>query len=174
MSTDREETPGGLDVDGSLGVECYVRSDVSVPSARQIEVIVDRLRALQETDVVSECWVREWPSTHRAADGGETRADIVSKFEDWAATEGHSLDPAFRRQTVHSSLVGSGETWTEIRVPLVSLALYDDSDRLRGVVPFTDDDGTTHTVEEWVSAAEAQAGESTGQHAQTPTTHTEG
>lgn len=141
-----------------LRVECYVRSNVSAASVRQIEAIVERIQELEEADFVADYDVVQWPPEHRTPAQSdaveETRGEIVAEFEHWADRNGCSLEPAFRRREVPSSLVGPDEPREDVRVPLVALVLHDGrTDELRGVVPYTDEE-RTYTVDDWLTAAE--------------------
>ncbi|WP_408957163.1 HTH domain-containing protein [Natrinema sp. 74] len=148
---------------GDVRIECYVRSGLPGAASRRIESLVERLRVLDDRDTVAGVRVDQWPSRHAFADeSSPTRDDLVAEFERWADRRGYSLEPAFRRQQVPTSPLGvDDEPGERIRVPLVALALYEDDERLRGVVPYTDhprpDDGRTYTVEQWLTAAETQA-----------------
>ncbi|WP_408958933.1 HTH domain-containing protein [Natrinema sp. 74] len=159
-----------IDPHDSLRVDCYVRSAVPAAVSGTIETVVERLRHLRDTGRVADCQIERWPPAHRALAGtnddrGSARRDLVAEFERWAAQRDVTLEPAFRRRETPSSPLGIGSDSRErVRVPLVALSLYEDEPTasgegtLRGVVPFTEESATgetrTHTVEEWLAAAE--------------------
>lgn len=162
--TDRHTSPAhplGIDSDQPLQIELYVRPDISTISHRQVDAIQHRLRILTETPVIADIDRTKWPPVQITDSNTEsaerTRQRIVAEFETWAETRGVSLRPAFRRQPVPSSLTESGKSDEKIRVPIVTLALYEESD-LTGVVPYTTDYGTdtadTVTVDDWLCAIE--------------------
>jgi hypothetical protein len=166
MTETQTPHPIGIDVEESLNVALYVRSDLSVASRRQIDIVTERLQTLAETPLVDDVQLEQWPPQHSIAPAAEAtqspRAELANEFEAWATDRGVSLRPAIRRQVVPSSLVGAGDAYTEIRVPVMTLALYgDDADELRGVVPYTvtsqGGESTTYTVGDWLSAAEAES-----------------
>jgi len=164
--TTQTRHPIGIDVEEPLTVVLYVRSDVSAVSRRQIDSVTERLQTLAETPLVADVELEQWPPRQSldAAEGASRspRGALVSEFEEWAARHGVSLRPAIRRQVVPSSLVGAGDAYTEVRVPVMTLALYaEDADTLRGVVPYTlnpqEKGSTTYTVGDWLNAAEAES-----------------
>lgn len=159
-NTDTDSQPVGIDPQNDLYVDCYVRSDVSPASDRQIEAVVDRIRTLQEDGLVTDYDVRQWPPKQRttvdAGTSGRTRTEIISEFERWADQHDCSLEPAFRRRPVPSSVLGTEDDRETVRVPLIALALYQDDRETappQGVVPYTDD-GETRTVCDWLEAVE--------------------
>jgi hypothetical protein len=152
-----------------LAVTFCVRADVSAACRRQIEAVHGRLRALEETPLVAETRLRQWPphdpSSDAGAMSGPTREDLVSEFEQWADRHGYSLAPAVRRHRTPSALASSEGATTEVRVPTMLLALRDadaDPAPIRGVVPYTTAAGTeeptTYVVPDWLRAAEEAAG----------------
>jgi hypothetical protein len=158
----------GLDSLGSLQIECYIRSNVSRISERQIESLLERLRTLEKTGLVADYRTAQWPPKQHAAvesrASDATRSERFAKFESWADQRGYSLAPAFERRTVHSSLLDTEDAHEEIRVPIVTLALYDDSTEttpLTGVVPYTVNPGTdekrTYTISDWLRTLEDRA-----------------
>ncbi|MBZ6495447.1 HTH domain-containing protein [Natrinema longum] len=146
-----------------IRVDCYVRSSLSTAVASRVTTLVERLRTLSERGVVADVRVDQWPLNGSIADESRrTRDELVDAFEQWAAQHGYSLEPAFRRRITPPSPLGlEGEPRERTRVPLVALAFYEadtDAERLRGVVPCTDDSrpdtGRTYTVDQWLTAVE--------------------
>lgn len=164
--TTQTRHPIGIDGEEPLNAALYVRSDVSAASRRQIDIVTERLRTLAETPLVDDVRLEQWPPQQSIATaegaGQSPRGELASEFEAWATERGVSLRPAIRRQVVPSSLIGAGDAYTEVRVPVMTLALYaETADELRGVVPYTDTsqegESTTYTVGDWLSAAEAES-----------------
>ncbi|MDG5821286.1 HTH domain-containing protein [Natronococcus sp. A-GB7] len=163
------------DPEGSLRIDCYVRSTVPAAADGAVGRVVDRLEELRDDGAIDDYRIVRWPAQRRVdGDGREsTRSEIVAEFEHWAERRGCSLEPAFRRRELPSSpLCPSSGPRERVRVPIVALALYEyeeddesngnESATVRGVVPHTDRTaaGTerTYTVEEWLSAAERSSG----------------
>lgn len=174
-----------VDVDptATLRVDCYVRASVPPAITGTVDGIVRRLRELDDRDLIDDHRVARWPpecrSVASATDGdgdatASTRDELVATFERWAARNGHSLEPAFRRREIPPSPldVEPDEPRERVRVPLVALAFYegdassgDDAvptptnASLRGVVPYTErpgpDRSRTYTVDDALSAVEA-------------------
>jgi hypothetical protein len=172
--TETTETrhPIGIDGEEPLNVALYVRSDLSAVSRRQIDNVIERLQTLAETPLVDGVDLEQWPSQQSLTPSDGTsqspRGELVTEFEEWATRHGVSLRPAIRRQVVPSSLVGAGDAYTEVRVPVMTLALYgDDADALHGVLPYTanpqGEEQTTYTVGDWLSAAEAESANTVSQ-----------
>lgn len=164
--TTQTRHPIGTDVEAPLKVAVYVRSDVSAVSRRQIDNVAERLQTLAETPLVDGVELDQWPpqqSLDPTEGASESpRGELVSEFEEWATEHGVSLRPAIRRQLVPGSLVEADDAYTEVRVPVITLALYaENGDTLRGVVPYTvnrqREESTTYTVGDWLDAAEAES-----------------
>jgi hypothetical protein len=164
--TTQTRHPIGTDAEEPLTVTLYVRSDVSAVSRRQIDTVSERLQALAETPLVDTVKLEQWPPQQSLIQTGGTsqspRGGLVSEFEEWATQHGVSLRPAIRRQVVPGSLVDADDAYTEVRVPVMTLALSTKSaDTLRGVVPYTvnsqGEESTTYTVGDWLDAAEAES-----------------
>lgn len=156
----------GLDSLGSLRLDCYIRSNISRVSERQVEALLERIRALQDAGFITDYRTVRWPPKRHTAVESQasetTRGELLAKFESWADQRGYSLEPAFERRTIHSSLVGTEDSHEEVRVPIVTLALYSDGSEsapLTGVVPYTEspssDNSQTYTIAEWLSAVES-------------------
>jgi hypothetical protein len=163
-----EDTLVGMDSLGSLSIDCYIRSNLSRVSERQVEVLLERLRELQEEGLVVDYETRQWPPKRHSVVEPQaaetTRSELFAKLESWADQRGYSLAPAFERRQIHSSLLGEEEPQEEIRVPIVTLVLSDEATEatpLSGVVPYTTDPDSaerrTYTVDTWLQALEAQA-----------------
>jgi hypothetical protein len=164
--TTRIRHPIGIDGEEQLTVALYVRSDISAASRRQIDAVTERLRTLAQTPLLDDVRLEQWPPQQSIAQADgvrqSPRGELASEFEEWATRHGVSLRPAIRRQVVPSSLVGAGDAYTEVRVPVMTLALYaEDADELRGVVPYTvgsqEEESTTYTVDDWLSAVESES-----------------
>ncbi len=164
--------PTGTQTD--LRVDCYVRSAVGGPTAETITSIVDRLQRLCDYGQISTCQISSWPPERHTVNTHEpTRHGLIAEFERWADQHGVTLEPAFRRQTVPPSSLGisADDSRERIRVPIVALALYEDTppdsdpetESLRGVVPYTDqtytDTARTYTVDDWLSAVDPEMSE---------------
>ena len=154
---------------GPLRIDCYTRRTAHPAVTDSITEVVERVRGLAEAGRIATARVTCWPPASHAvdrADGDDaaaaTRRELVAEFERWAAEQGHSLEPAFRRREIRLSPLGldGAEPRERIRVPLVALAVREaETGCLRGVVPYTERPGTdeerTYTVGEWLSAVGA-------------------
>lgn len=167
------------DPDASLRVDCYVRATVPPAITATIDEVVERLRTLDERDVIDDHRVTHWPPEYRSAtdstgENGSSRDELVAEFERWAARNGHSLEPAFRRQAVPPSPldVGADEPRERVRVPVIALAIAEDdaapadaveadAASLRGVVPYTErpsaERSRTYTVNDLLATVETSA-----------------
>lgn len=167
------------DPDASLRVDCYVRATVPPAITATIDGVVERLRTLDERDVIDDHRVTHWPPEYRSAadstgENGSSRDELVAEFERWAARNGHSLEPAFRRQAVPPSPldVGADEPRERVRVPVIALAIVEDdaatadaaeadAASLRGVVPYTErpsaERSRTYTVNDLLATVETSA-----------------
>jgi hypothetical protein len=169
MSADKRTAEPAVtaDLEDGLRVDCYVRPTVPTAADDAIGHVVERLERLQDDGTVDEYRIVRWPPDGYGGDGREsTRSEVVAEFERWAERRGRSLEPAFRRRELPSSpLSPSADSREEVRVPIVTLALYgvddggesDEAATVRGVVPHTDrtaETNRTYTVDEWLSAAE--------------------
>ena len=163
----------------SLRVDCYVRGSVPPAITATIDSVVERLRNLDDCDVIDDYRVTHWPPECRSAAGstgenGSTRDELVAEFERWAARNGHSLEPAFRRQAVPPSPLDADldEPRERVRVPVVALAISEaeedaatadaveaDAASIRGVVPYTErpsvERSRTYTVNDLLATVEA-------------------
>ncbi|WP_254525182.1 HTH domain-containing protein [Natrinema caseinilyticum] len=151
---------------GSIRIDCFVRSNVPPSVSEQIQALVDRLRTLRDHGLIDDVRVSRWPPQRSMTEeAGSTCNDLVAEFEQWAERNGYSLEPGFRRREVPPSPLGlTSDSRERVRVPLVALALYEadaETEALRGVVPCTDrsatDDDRTYTVDGWLTAVETRA-----------------
>lgn len=151
-----ESTPASTD---SIRVEVFLRTRTPPGIIERLRDIVARARRLEATDTVTDVTVTTWAPVRPAledlgdGDGPSSVSMTVNAFRSWADSEGYSLRPAFARRET-SSLLEERPT-TEIRVPIVSVAVYED-DTLRCVTPCADGD-RTYTVSECLEALEAGA-----------------
>lgn len=121
------------------------------------EAVISRLQALKDAGKIREYSVSVWgrsmstspdeDSIVAATDALET----VREFEAWAANNGHSLEPGFRRRKL-TSLV-SDTTCEVIEVPILCVAIYID-DTLQAVYPSSANE-TVYTVADGLDALEA-------------------
>ncbi len=119
--------------------------------------VISRLQAFKDAGTIREYSVSVWgrsmstspdeDSIVAATDALET----VHEFEAWAANNGHSLKPGFRRREL-TSLV-SETTREVIEVPILCLAIYID-DALQAVYPSSASE-TVYTVADGLDALEA-------------------
>jgi hypothetical protein len=158
----------------SRRIDCYVRDDAPAALTATIENILERLQELHEAEIITDCSVSPWPPTYSDdiltdADSQQTRADVVTEFETWAAEHDYTLTPAFRRQTISPAPLAPENSHERLSVPIVALALYQD-ETLCGVVPSMEtDSGVTYTVMDCLDVLETQGFEELPLTSSTPT-----
>ncbi|EMA12759.1 MULTISPECIES: HTH domain-containing protein [Haloarcula] len=138
--------------------ELYVRSLLPDGHTQQQAAVIDRIKRLSDTDVLSDFSVqvigRQIPSTPAEArtELGLFALNRVSVFQEWAKRNKCSLEPAFQVRSVDSEM--SGEQYRAIVFPVQLLAEYTGSE-LRCVTPHTAD-GETVTVMDRLTMLEGE------------------
>lgn len=142
-------------------VECWVR-DTAPPGLKTVlDGIISRLHDEVERGTIAAVDINVWGHRIRCPPEGETAEsdwtanDIWATyraFETWAASNGYSLSPAFRRHQ-QQTLV-STESCEVIELPLVCLAVYDERE-LAAVFPCSTDQRTWSVGEglDWLEQA---------------------
>lgn len=126
----------------------------------QIEVI-DRLQTLADGGPIDELDIDVWGpsmgSTHDNRDPAGTR-ERVAEFEQWATEQGYTLRPAFDWRS--GEPVDNEESQRrEIVTPLITLAVYTESeDDLQAVYPHVDGEDV-RTIHDGVDTLESMAGD---------------
>lgn len=157
-------------------VRAVVRVRTLAPSGLnpvQIEVI-DRLQTLTEDGPIVELDVDVWGATMGTTQDGRDPAgthETVAEFEQWAIEQGYTLQPAFDWRVDESADDGASQR-REIVTPLITLAVYNDTEEtLQTVYPYVDGE-EVYTIHDGVEALESianDAEQSTDeQHEQAP------
>lgn len=132
----------------------YLRQHASGEIVQQLRRTVTRVRQLQAdkiADVEIKTWAAVNPALEELSDSGPSVTLTVKSFQTWADREGYTLQPAFTRRETSSML--SSRSTTEITVPIMCLAVYEDSD-LCCVAPCSNGE-RTYSVEQCLAALEA-------------------
>lgn len=148
-------TDGHTDSTKTIQIEVFLRTDASAAVVEPLRETVTRARRLEKRDMIADVAIKTWapvrPALEELSDSGPSVSRTVDTFRSWADGEGYTLRPAFDRHGT-ISLLGH-QPVTEIRVPTVCVAVYEDDD-LQCVAPCSDGD-RTYTVEECLTALEA-------------------
>lgn len=143
-------------------MEVFLRTHASAAVVESLRELVARARRLEDAidaTVEVETWSSVRPAIEELSDSGASISLTVDAFRSWADREGYTLRPGFDRRETPSML---GRRASEIRVPNVCVAVYED-DELRCVAPCTDevdetgeaDEDRTYTVERCLAALKA-------------------
>ena len=135
-------------------VTLFVRVNPATDAVERLGDLAARARRLEDRDAVAEVEVRTWttvrPALEALSDSESSVSATVEAFQAWADHAGYSLAPAFARCETRS-LLSPGSS-TELRVPVASLAVYEDGE-LRWVAPCADDE-RSYSVEDCLTALE--------------------
>ncbi|QLG48023.1 HTH domain-containing protein [Natrinema halophilum] len=147
-------TDSATDSSRTIRIELFLRKRVSADTVEVLRETVDRSRRLKEQDGNVDVHVETWSSTLPAIESlGDSERSVtltVDAFQDWADREGYTLRPAFERRETPSRL--GHDPVTEIRVPVVCVAVYVNDD-LTYVAPCSDGD-RTYSVDQCLAALE--------------------
>lgn len=129
----------------SVRCELYLRIDTYGTYDAQ-QTVLERVRSLADRGVFDSADVEaEWEGVHIRED--EVRDEALAtyeEFEDWAAANDFSLEPAFDRRQRY--VQGTVERREAVIFPVVALAVYE-GDELRAVLTCSDEFGH-YTVHE--------------------------
>lgn len=147
-------TDANTDSTGTVRVDVFLHQNASTAVVERLRETVARARRLEERDgnvaVSVKTWTSVKPALEELDDSGPSVSLTVDAFQSWADGEGYTLNPGFERCETTSML--SHRPTTEIRVPTVCVAVYED-DELQCVAPCSNGDGT-FTVEACLDALE--------------------
>lgn len=124
-------------------VELFVRS--LTPQGTDQESILERLDRMQAAGQIDDYSVTVWgdrialDSTFAETAAGRQLLDRIDEFEQWATTEGVSLDGCFETKQVDSMVLDSSTR--ERCLPVRVMAEYENGE-LRSVTPHVDGDET--------------------------------
>lgn len=122
--------------------ELFVRSDLPTPARQCRQTTISRLEELVASGVLDGFSVTSWAKRvplDAGADLGEFERDRFNRFSSWARAAGVRLAPFFDTRECYSTTTGDRQT--QLVMPAVCIALYDD-DELAGVVPHAHETGT--------------------------------
>lgn len=140
-------------------VELYVRSLAPCGTSTEQNEIVERLRDLEQRDVVDHVDLAVWgdavclDGASATVGTGRRIADRVREFHDWCGDGRASLEPFFTWSSVESSL--SGDSYRRVVLPHRCLAVYD-GDQLAEVYP-RQADGAVESLADGLRSLEGAA-----------------
>jgi len=126
----------------------FVRSDLPTPASRCRQTTISRLEALVADGVLEDFSVTSWAKRvplEAGADLGRMERDRFNTFSAWARAVGVRLAPFFDTRECYSSKTGAHQT--QLVMPAMCAALYDEEDELVGVVPHTHESGSVSVRE---------------------------
>lgn len=144
-------------------LELFYRAHAPDEARRSQERIFERLDDLEqasETSIEKRAWPMRVILEGDRDEEARATLDSYARFAEWARENHVELDPYFH---VHESHWFTGETHTELVVPVLCLAAYDEADDLVTVVPHTAE-GHHATVSEFVQSLEADLGRAANRH----------
>lgn len=143
--------------ESNLRVRLFTQGFAPNGAERVPASIYDQLKRLETEGAIDDCEVEVWGrKLCRRIDGdrpaiADAALDTIGEFREWADRTGASLDRCFDEAKVHSEL--TGENRTEVRLPTVCMAVYDD-DELVAVFPHATTDGE-YTVDDGLETLES-------------------
>ncbi|WP_254274083.1 HTH domain-containing protein [Haloarcula marina] len=139
--------------DTHLRAELYLRGDTYGTFDAQ-QSVLNRVKRLEANGVFTDSMIAgEWQRIRTMAEDKRSGAlATYEEFRDWTERNGFSLEPAFERR--NRSYVGLDRVDDVVVFPVVSLAIYDDT-QLQAVFPCTDaEESHTYTVGDALEAFE--------------------
>jgi len=124
--------------------ELFVRSDLPTPVQKRCEAVETLLNELESDDVVDEVSTTFWAKRVPVDGGHSPERARYNEFCEWAREAGVCLVPYFDTRECYS--FETGEKRTELVMPALCLALYEDGELTR-VAPFTKG-GESRTIED--------------------------
>lgn len=137
----------------------YTRGELPRPATAQRNAVVEELEVLAASGSLDAFDVVHWAKRVPADAEGARELALVSEFREWAEEEGVSLAPCFETRECYG--VRSGDVRTELVLPVLCLAVYENGDLVEvapretpaGVITVADcianlqgaDDGPTET-----------------------------
>jgi hypothetical protein len=131
--------------------ELFIRADLPTPSERRQAAVESRLQQLRCAGAVDDYETTVWDKRVPVADADCPERSRYEEFRDWATDAGATLSPFFDTRLCYSWT--TGEKRTELVMPALCLALYED-DTLVQVAPFARG-GTPHSIESCLDDLEA-------------------
>ena len=131
--------------------ELFVRADLPNPSTARRDDVKGRLRELQCAGVFDEVATTVWDKRIPVKGGDCRERSLYNEFAEWASDTGACLSPFFDTRECYS--FETGEKRTELVLPAMCLAVYEDGD-LTHVAPFARG-GSPQSVEDCLDDFEA-------------------
>ena len=133
----------------------FVRSDLPEPSQQRRTELEEDLRKLVCAGVLDDARTVVWDKRVRAYGRPESaERNRYAEFAEWATQAHVSLAPFFDTRECYST--STGERETQLVMPTMCLAVYEDDDLVR-VAPHANG-GSTESVTECVEALAARPG----------------
>jgi hypothetical protein len=122
----------------SLTASLFVRSLSPEGARAEQDLVIDRLRTLQDRGVLADLSLTIWGSRLRSSSARRTETgrellDAIDRLEAWADRQEPSRSLCFDSRAVRSTITGGRET--ELVLPLMCLAVSE-NDRLQCVAPW--------------------------------------
>ena len=131
--------------------ELFVRESLPTPTERRRIAIENRLQELKCAGTIETAGTTTWEKRVPVADEDCPERNRYEEFRDWAAEAGAALAPFFDTRRCYSW--ETGEKRTELVMPALCLAVYEDEELVR-VAPFARG-GAPHSIEECLDDLEA-------------------
>jgi len=131
--------------------ELFVRTDLPTPSEKRRNAIERRLSDLQCAGTIDEHETTMWEKRVPVADEDCPERTRYEEFLEWASEAGVSLAPFFDTRLCYSW--DTCEKRTELVMPAICLALYEDDELVR-IAPFARG-GTAHSIEDCLDDLDA-------------------
>jgi len=122
--------------------ELFVRSDLPTPVQKRCEAVESLLEDLKSDGVVDETETTFWAKRIPVDGGYSPERERYNEFCEWAREAGVCLAPYFDTRECYS--FETGEKRTELVLPALCLAIYEDGE-LTQMAPFTKD-GEPQTI----------------------------
>ncbi|WP_277541224.1 HTH domain-containing protein [Haloarcula laminariae] len=131
--------------------ELFVRADLPTLSEKRRAAVEKRLQELQCAGAIDATETTVWEKRVPVADDDCPEQTRYEEFLDWAIEAGATLSPFFDTRLCYSW--ETGEKRTELVLPALCLAVYEDDDLVQ-VAPFARG-GTPHSIEECLDDLES-------------------